>query len=155
MGDKIRGALFSILGDIVGLKVLDAFAGSGALSIEAVSRGASHVTTLDIDKDAIRTVLQNVEKLKIEDSITVMQTNAYGWGRRNSDVMFDVILLDPPYNDIRPDVIRQLAAHTRKGGVVVLSLPNVVKEDLLKKGYEPLTRKTYGEATLVFYRKIS
>jgi 16S rRNA (guanine966-N2)-methyltransferase len=52
MSDKVRGAVFGVLGDIKGLSVLDAFAGSGALSIEAVSRGAKYAVAIDVDKRA-------------------------------------------------------------------------------------------------------
>lgn len=155
MGEKVRGALFSMLGDIEGLSVFDPYSGSGALSIEAASRGASHVMAIDIDKDAIKVILKNVEALGIEDTVTVLQGNAPSWAGRNKDKLFDVVLLDPPYNEIRPDMLRKLAALTKPGGVVVLSLARIVTEELLKEGFERLTSKNYAGATLVIYRKIS
>ena len=154
MGEKIRGALFATLGDIVGLTVLDAFSGSGALSIEAVSRGAVDVVALDIDKESIKIIQKNVEKLRIEDTVTVMQTNASGWSGRNKDRLFDIVLLDPPYNDVRPDVMRKLASHARVGGTVVISLPPMVKEDILKDGYVRVSTKQYGIAQIVIYKAV-
>ncbi len=154
MGDKIRGALFGMLGDIEGLTVLDAFSGSGALSIEAVSRGAIDVVALDIDKESIKVIQKNVEKLKIQDKVTVLQTNISGWSGRNKQRMFDIVLLDPPYNDIRPDILRKLATHAKPGGIVVLSILSVIKEELLKDGYERLTAKPYGTAQLVIYKRV-
>jgi 16S rRNA (guanine966-N2)-methyltransferase len=60
MSDKMRGALFNALGDIDGLSVLDAFAGSGALAFEAVSRGAGHAVAIDVDKSAQRAIAENI-----------------------------------------------------------------------------------------------
>lgn len=154
MGEKIRGALFATLGDIEGLTVLDAFAGSGALSIEAISRGAVDVVTLDLDKESVKIIQKNVEKLRIEDRITVLQTNASGWSGRNKDRLFDIVLLDPPYNDVRPDILRKLAAHAKVGGTVVISLPPMVKEELLKDGFERVSAKTYGIAQIVIYKRV-
>src|SRR6185369_4075488 len=102
-----RGALFNALGDLGGLHVLDAFAGSGACSIEAVSRGAASVLAIDIDPEAVKTIAENVRKLDLEDVITVRRKNISGWSRNNQDKKFDVVLADPPYTDIRPDVLER------------------------------------------------
>ena len=83
MSDKVRGALFNALGDVNGLTVLDAFAGSGALSLEAVSRGARSVVAVDIDSEAFKTIVSNVETLGIEDRVTVLRKNISGWARNN------------------------------------------------------------------------
>src|SRR5688500_6254990 len=83
MSDKARGALFNALGDIEGLTVLDAFAGSGALSFEAISRGAVSATAIDIDKAAYEAIQANVESLGLEDKVTVLRKNIGGWSRNN------------------------------------------------------------------------
>jgi len=153
MSDKIRGALFNALGDIKGLTVLDAFAGSGALSIEAVSRGAASVIAIDMDKDAYLTVLANVESLGLQDKITVMRKNVSGWSRNNQDKQFDIVLADPPYNDIRPNVIERLAANIKPGGIMALSWPGNEPVRTFA-GLQALSNKMYGDAQLVFYRKI-
>ena len=67
MGDKIRTALFNTLGDIKGLTVLDAFSGSGALSFEALSRGAESAVALELDKEAYKVIRANAEKLAVGD----------------------------------------------------------------------------------------
>jgi 16S rRNA (guanine966-N2)-methyltransferase len=153
MSDKIRGALFNILGDIDGLTFLDAFAGSGALAIEAVSRGASHVTAIDLDKEAYQTIQENVEALDLKDKIIVMRKNVAGWSRNNQHIQFDVVLADPPYNDIRPVLLQKLIAQVKQGGLLVLSWPG--SEPVRKfEGVEVLTAKSYGDAQLVFYKRI-
>lgn len=152
MSDKIRGALFNILGDISGLTVFDAFAGSGALSIEAISRGAASALAIDIDKEAYETIQRNVEALKLEDRITVMRKNVAGWSRNNQHKQFDIVIADPPYNDIRPTLLQKLIPQVSPGGTFVLSWPG--NEPVRKfEGVEVLTNKTYGDAQLVFYKK--
>jgi 16S rRNA (guanine966-N2)-methyltransferase len=152
MSDKIRGALFNALGDLGGLTVLDAFAGSGACSIEAASRGASEVLAIDIDPEAIKTVAANVRALDLEDTITVRRKKISGWSRNNQDKQFSIVIADPPYHDIRPDVLERLSVHVPEGGLLVLSWPGseAVREF---PGLEVILHKTYGDAQLVFYRR--
>lgn len=154
MGDKIRGALFNILGDIEGLTVLDAFAGSGALSIEAISRGAKEAVAIDIDKEAYQTVQANVAALGLQDKITVMRKNIGGWSRNNQSMLFDIVLADPPYNDIRPTLLQKLIYQVQPNGVFVLSWPG--SEPVRQfDGVTVLTSKLYGDAQLVFYQRLS
>lgn len=151
MSDKVRGALFNALGELDGLTVLDAFAGSGACSLEAISRGASEVLAIDIDPEAVKTIAANVRELGLEDVITVRRKNISGWSRNNQTMQFDIVLADPPYNDIRPDVLERLAAHVKPGGLFVLSWPG--SEPLRDfAGLDVVLHKTYGDAQLVFYR---
>src|SRR4051812_48975580 len=91
MSDKIRGALFNSLGDLSGLTVLDAFAGSGACSIEAVSRGAAEVLAIDIDPEAVKTIAANVRTLDLEDVITIRRKNISGWSRNNQARQYNVV----------------------------------------------------------------
>jgi len=151
MSDKVRGALFNALGNLEGLTVLDAFAGSGACSIEAVSRGAKHVLAIDIDPEAVKTIAKNVKSLDLTDVIDVRRKNISGWSRNNQDKQFDVVLADPPYTDIRPDVLERLSVHVKPGGLYVLSWPGSepVREF---PGLNMVSHKTYGDAQLVFYQ---
>jgi 16S rRNA (guanine966-N2)-methyltransferase len=152
MSDKIRGALFNALGELSGLTVLDAFAGSGACSIEAISRGASQVLAIDVDVEAVKTIAENVRILGLEDSITVRRKNISGWSRNSRDKTFDIVLADPPYDDIRPDVLERLTVHVAADGLFVLSWPGSepVREF---PGFSVVSHKTYGDAQLVFYRR--
>lgn len=153
MSDKVRGALFNALGELNGLTVLDAFAGSGACSIEAVSRGAAEVLAIDIDPEAVKTIASNVRKLDLEARITVRRKNISGWSRNNQDKQFNIVLADPPYNDIRPDVLERLTVHVADGGLFVLSWPG--NEPVRPfPGFEIVSNPTYGDAQLVFYRKL-
>lgn len=152
MSDKVRGALFNALGELNGLTVLDAFAGSGACSLEAVSRGATAVLAIDIDPEAVKTIASNVRALNLDDAITVRRKNISGWSRNNQNMQFNIVLADPPYNDIRPDVLERLTVHVADEGLLVLSWPGgePVRPFV---GFEVVSHKTYGDAQLVFYRR--
>jgi 16S rRNA (guanine966-N2)-methyltransferase len=152
MSDRVRGALFNTLGDITGLTIFDAYAGTGALSFEAISRGASSALAIDVDKDAYLCIVENVEKLGLKDQVMVLRKNVSGWSRNIQHKTFDIVLADPPYNDIRPNVIERLFGHLNTGGMLVLSWPG--SEPVRQfDGVDVVTAKKYGDAQLVFYRK--
>ncbi len=153
MSDKIRGALFNVLGDINELTFLDSFAGSGALSFEAVSRGAGSVITIDQDKDAHRALDENVKTLSLKN-VKVIHAGASGWSENNQDKQFDIVLLDPPYDNLQVNLLEKLAdRHVKPGGLAVLSY--VGKADAPDLGLEIVAQKDYGDAQLVFYRKMA
>jgi 16S rRNA (guanine966-N2)-methyltransferase len=153
MSEKARGAIFNALGELSGLTVLDAFAGSGALAIEAVSRGAASAVAIEVDKYAYETIQANIAALNLDERMIVMRKNTSGWSRNNQHKQFDVVLVDPPYDDIRPDVIERLAVHVESSGILVLSWPG--KEPIRDlKGLEVVSNKNYGDIQLVFYRRI-
>jgi 16S rRNA (guanine(966)-N(2))-methyltransferase RsmD len=152
MSDKGRGALFNALGDIGGMTVLDAFAGSGALGFEAVSRGASRVLAIERDRQAQTAIADNIEALGLAGSVKLVRANAAGWLTTTDDV-FDLVLLDPPFENLQPGLLARLAGRTAPGGVVVLSLPPKAEIHLSGDRFEHLTTKAYGDNQLVFYRK--
>jgi 16S rRNA (guanine966-N2)-methyltransferase len=152
MSEKIRGALFNSLDDIRGLYVLDAFAGSGALSFEAVSRGADKVVAIDDDKSAQLTIKNNIKGLGISN-IKLISAKAQSW-LRTSKENFDIVLCDPPYDEIQPELLTLLALRVKIGGLIVLSLP-AADEFKLGESYDLLSSKNYNDAFLLFYRRIS
>ncbi len=154
MSDKMRGALFNTLGDIEELTILDAFAGSGALGLEALSRGAASVIAIDVDKGAAETIVSNSETLRLRSQIKVIRANASSWSDNNSDMLFDLVLLDPPYDQINVDILMKLANHTKPDGIAVFSLPPTSNFVLPATDYNLLTNNTYGDSQLVFYRKM-
>jgi 16S rRNA (guanine966-N2)-methyltransferase len=93
--EKIRGAIFSSLGDrVIGAKVLDLFAGSGAFGLEALSRGAANATFVDHHRDAIAALQSNFEKTKLRGAI--IRLDVFGFLKSNRE-QFDLIFADPPY----------------------------------------------------------
>ena len=94
--DRVREALFQLLGPLDGLRVLDLFAGSGALAIEALSRGAAHAVLVDSDPRAIAAARRNLEA--IQAPADVHRRDALAFLRDYTGAAFDLVLLDPPYS---------------------------------------------------------
>jgi 16S rRNA (guanine966-N2)-methyltransferase len=153
MSDKVRGALFGVLGDIKGLTVLDAFAGSGALAIEAVSRGAASAVAIEVDKSAHGIIKANLVELGIEDRVKAVRAFAGAWSTRNQAQLFDLIFADPPYNDVPYRDLKSLPRHLKPNGTLVLSWPGRA-EPLKFEGLKAVQSKNYGDAQLVFYRHL-
>lgn len=153
MSDKVRGALFNTLGDIDGLTVVDAFAGSGALSFEAVSRGAASVIAIEKDGAAHTVIERNVKELKLSKAVHVVRANTAGWSIHNMEKKFDILLLDPPYENLQFNLLQRLIMrHVKKGGLAVLSFPGKAEIPEFEMT-EVVADKNYGDAQLVFYRK--
>ncbi len=153
MGDKIRGALFNTLGDIAGLSVLDPFAGSGALGFEAISRGAAQVLLIDQDRVAQRTIRQNIRTLGLVRRVKLISASANAWLTTSpaNSRMFDIVICDPPYQDLQPTLLQRLAACVKPGGVLVLSYPADTALPVFM-GCTLIRERNYGDATLAFYR---
>jgi 16S rRNA (guanine966-N2)-methyltransferase len=97
-GDRVREALFAILGDRVeGARVLDLFAGTGALAIEALSRGAASAVLVEQAAPAVAVIRANLDALGLADRARVRRTRAETYLRSQRDGPFDLVLLDPPY----------------------------------------------------------
>lgn len=152
MSERARGALFNALGDISGLSVLDAFAGSGALGLEAASRGASRVLCIDVDKKAHETINANIVGLHLDSIVGSIRANAASWSELNIDETFDVVLLDPPYDQVNVAHVEKISNHAVPGGIVVVSLPPDLDIDL-GDNFKRIMKKSYGDATLAFFTR--
>lgn len=153
MSDKMRGALFNVLGDIEGLTFLDAYAGSGGLALEAISRGAKVVVAVDKDSSAQKTIAANVQDLRLDKKIKVVKANVAGWSIHNMERKFDIVLLDPPYDEVNTSHLQKLVnRHVKKGGLAVLSFPGHEVSPHFDQ-MKIVVDKNYGDGQLVFYRK--
>jgi 16S rRNA (guanine966-N2)-methyltransferase len=118
--DKAREATFNALGSlgvVVGARVVDAFAGSGALGIEALSRGAASAVAAERDRNAVRAIRTNAEALALGDRLRVVPR---GWrealrAEAEAGSRFDLVLIDPPY-DLLADITADLGAAVREEG---------------------------------------
>lgn len=152
MSEKVRGGIFGVLGDIKGLTVLDAFSGSGALAIEAISRGAKSAVAIEVDKGAHTIITENIESLGIADRVKAIRAFTNAWSTRHQAEFFDLIFIDPPYDKIPYRDLKVLPRHLKDEGVLVLSWPG--KMEVLKfDGLTKVMEKQYGDARLVFYKK--
>jgi 16S rRNA (guanine966-N2)-methyltransferase len=95
--DRVREALFSILAGVTGARVLDLFAGSGALAIEALSRGALEATLVDSSPAAIEAIRANLESLGLEAEVVGRPASRFLERARKNERQYDLIFLDPPY----------------------------------------------------------
>lgn len=153
MSEKVRGAIFSALGEVDGLTVLDVYSGSGALSYEAISRGATSSTAIDLDKNAHSIIQENSKKLGITAQLKNTKAGFRGWSGRNVNHKYDLVFADPPYDQISLKEINLLSRHMYPDGTMVLSWPGSSDAPNLK-GLQIVKQKDYGDAQLVFYKKI-
>ena len=111
--ERVKEAVFSMLQfDIEGREVLDLFAGSGQLGLEALSRGAAHAVLVDRSKDAIKIIEENANKTKLFPNCTIKLSDAVDYLRRNCGIKFDIVFLDPPYAaGLYAPILRSMIEH--------------------------------------------
>jgi 16S rRNA (guanine966-N2)-methyltransferase len=151
--ERVREALFSILGPVDGLTVLDLFAGSGALAIEALSRGARSATLVDSSAAAIAAVRRNLETLGIEAEVRRQSASAFLGGAREDARQYDLVFLDPPYRH-SPTLERELS--TALAPVLAPGARVVAESDRrapLELGLPaPPDERRYGDTLIRIYR---
>ena len=111
--DQLRETLFNIISPrINGARVLDGFSGSGALGIEALSRGAEAITFIDDDLRAVQLIKKNLEACGVLDGYTILRNDVQvALSRMSADTLFDVMLFDPPYAVSGLDDVLQAGVH--------------------------------------------
>ncbi|RKY31831.1 MAG: 16S rRNA (guanine(966)-N(2))-methyltransferase RsmD [Candidatus Omnitrophota bacterium] len=172
--DKVRQALFNILGDIEGLSFLELFAGSGAIGFEAVSRGVSELTLVECSRDCLKAISKNIEYLKpAACSIYPSEVDKTIKDFYRDNRQFDIIFLDPPYykglaprlrsgqskslvNSLAKKTLQTLSAYdilTPNGFIIAQHF----KKDCLPKKIGELhlfKEARYADTLLSFYRKV-
>ena len=144
--DRVREALFSMLGSIEGAVVLDGFAGTGALGLEAWSRGASQVYFAEPDRQAAAVVRQNIELLDAESDTHFLPLPFH---RAITEIAepLDLIFLDPPYNsNLAGEALAILSARPEilNDGARVVWESSTDTKELLPPGFTPWKSRTYG-----------
>jgi 16S rRNA (guanine966-N2)-methyltransferase len=150
--DRVRENVFNLVGPVDGATVLDLYAGSGAMGIEALSRGAARAVFVDRDADAARTIERNLDRLRLTgarvvrgDALTTLAQEAAA-GRK-----YDLVLVDPPYGmfpDLQPQLARYLPSVVAADGLLVVETGVRVEPEL------PLplrTSRKYGRARISVY----
>jgi 16S rRNA (guanine966-N2)-methyltransferase len=151
MSDRIKNALFNVLGDIENLRVLDAFGGSGALAFEAASRGAKEVTICEIDSRLAAAIKASIAELGLGKTVKLVDKSAYSWLNTNPG-KYDVILIDPPFLEFKHQKFERFTGYLKDNGLMVISYPSKAS-DLTISGLTQIKRSEYGNAALGFYRK--
>ena len=153
-GDRVREATFSLIGPVEGAAVLDLFAGSGALGLEALSRGAASCVFVERDRDAARVIQANVEKLRLTGAtITNRDVAAALREERARRRRYDLVLVDPPYEEWErhaaalaealPDVLAD-------DGMVVVETSERVEPEL---PLDLVTTRRYGSARITVFSR--
>ena len=152
--DRVREAMFNSLVSLDAVdnaRVLDLYAGSGALGIEALSRGAASCVFIDHGRDARKAISTNLETTGFLDRSSVVAQDALAWlrdaSKSSSNPQFDLVLIDPPYaaeDELWSEVLH-LVSHIAAGGVVVAES---AREIALPTGWDARKEKRYG-GTLV------
>ena len=154
--DRVRGALFSMLAaQVPGARVLDLFAGSGAVGLEAVSRGAIEAVWVEADRRHVAIVKENVRLFQAAGK--VVGDDCLRWLRRAEGEAFDLVFADPPYDWAMEHSFAEIAEllRTRKflnaNGVLVVEQPTELAAAVLPT-WEMLRDREYGHTRLVMYR---
>ncbi len=155
MGERIRNAMFNKVGaEIEGAKVLDAFAGTGSVGLEALSRGAAHVTFIERDKQAQKILAHNVALLGCEDSVEIIRTSVNNWLETADPQGFDIIFADPPYHDPQLSTVTKILGLLKHKGLMVLSSPGRGEgPNLANTGIVVVDNRSYGNARLTSFRR--
>ena len=153
-GDRVREAAFSLVGPVEGARVLDLFAGSGAMGLEALSRGAGHCTFVERDRAACRVLRSNIEKLGFEsarvvtkDVLAALRTEGARGAR------FDLVLADAPYGDWERyeaqlgELLPQVLA---EAGLAVVETSRRIEPEL---PLDLVTTRRYGSARITVFSR--
>ena len=157
VSDRAREGLFSSLGPgVEGARVLDLFAGTGAMGIEALSRGARRATFVDSSTRAITTVHDNLARTHLADRATVRR-QAADRAIRDISARFDVVLLDPPYRLEQGRLERLLSeiagqSVVEAGGRVVLTRSSRSYIPVIPVHFQLERRLSYGDTTLLVFK---
>lgn len=151
--DRVREAIFSALGGIEGMVVLDLYCGTGALAIESLSRGASHATLVDRDT---RAALGNVERLGLGERVELARSDVSRWlsarPEREGNSSFDLVFVDAPYR-LADRVGQELDSHLPRllnpGGRAIVE--SGARRPLRVESLPRLRQRRYGSTDVSFY----
>ena len=147
MTDRMKESIFNCIGPYFeGLNVLDLFGGSGALSLEAISRGCAHSIIVDNSRDAIKVITENVNSLKENDKVSIFTADYNVALKKLVNEKFDIIFLDPPYRmNIIGDILKFIIENNmvNKDGYIICQY---VRGNLEKLG---ITEESFGEELLI------
>jgi len=149
--DKVRGAIFNALLsriELEGARVLDAYCGSGALGLEALSRGAAHCTFCDKAKASLDLCKRNIEKLGAQEHSTALLKDS---SKAVPEGPYDLIFLDPPYNKgLLDQTLDALGTAKACHEDTILVLESEKSWHLEDENYSILSEKTYGDTKITF-----
>ena len=154
MGERIRNAMFNRIGDeIKDARVLDAFAGTGAIGFEALSRGAAHVTFVERDKVAQNILRKNIASLGVERDVKLVSSSVNSWLKSSNENSYGIIFADPPYHDPQFSTVNMLLSLLKPGALMVLSHPGRGEFPETTRNIVVVDNRSYGNAMLTSFRR--
>ncbi len=156
--DKQRESLFNILAEtVIGATVLDLYAGTGAMGIEALSRGAQSVVFIDNDLQSMRLIKENIRSFQIESSSQVIHWNILKNLSCLKDHVFDLILMDPPYHHahVQTTLSHLLNIHCLNEQTLIVAEHAVSDNILIPKEFIQYDSRRYGKTQLSFFASFS
>jgi 16S rRNA (guanine966-N2)-methyltransferase len=161
VSDMAREGVFSSLGpEVAGARVLDLYAGTGAMAIEALSRGAEHAVLVERDRAAVRTIRDNLGRARVGDRAEVVASDVLSFVRRNDDrgAGADLVFADPPYGIEAVEletVLAALGSGVASAGPwqVVLTRPKKSSTPVIPVHWRPARRLTYGDTLVFIFRE--
>ena len=156
--DRVKTALFDTLRPrIEGVKILDLFAGTGAVGIEALSQGASEVVFVDLGKKAIDTIKENLETTGLKSKAAVRHQDAFTY-LRNTQQIFDLVYIAPPqYKAIWVKALHTIAERPElvsEGGQLIVQIDPREYEEVQMSDFAEVRQKKYGNTLIVFFEKV-
>ena len=150
--DKVRETLFNVLGaSIADARVMDAYAGTGAVGIEALSRGAAHVTFADHDARARALIARNLERCGITAGYDIIRADLSSTAVPHA-APFDIVFVDPPYQLDPADVMRTIGGWVTPDGLIVLEHARRRETPERAGGLARVRQIVSGDSALSFYR---
>ena len=154
--DNVKEAIFSIIQfDIEGRRILDLFAGTGQLGIEALSRGAKSAVFVDQREESCRLIRENLKRTRLEQDARVVRSDYLDYLKRCRE-QFDIIFLDPPYAEVFLENALKCIAEIdilQSGGIIVAERPLGKELPWEFEGYTRSKDYKYGNTLLTLYRK--
>jgi 16S rRNA (guanine966-N2)-methyltransferase len=158
LSDKVRAAIFDVVGSPARFTVLDAYAGSGAAGFEAMSRGAIMVEAIEANPAVARVIERNARELGLDWGYLLHVVKLESWLAQPANqpdpdkriARYDLIIADPPYARLDTDLLQRLGRFLLPGGVLVISRSSKLKPADLS-GLTLAKQKTYGDTALDFY----
>jgi 16S rRNA (guanine966-N2)-methyltransferase len=152
--DRVRENTFNLIGPVEGASVLDLFAGSGALGLEALSRGAASAVFVESDRDAARAIERNLDKLRLTGA-TVLRRDALQALAADASARrkYDLVLVDPPYDrydEMQPTLARYLPEILAEDGLLVFETSARIEPQL---PLELRTSRKYGSARVTLFER--
>jgi 16S rRNA (guanine966-N2)-methyltransferase len=149
--DRVREAVFSILGPIDGLRVLDLFAGSGAMAIESLSRGAAEATLVDSSAASVAAIRRNLQELDLKAEVAQQRAEPFLERARRSGRQYDLVFVDPPYRQagsLGQRLSAALAPVLAPGARVVAESD---RREPLELSLASLDRRRYGDTLILIF----